>query len=126
VGAIDCHKRGRGNLDQGVARFPSPPMATAAGGSRAALLASASLIALAAFGAPGAAFACSGVGQMISTAVNTTVNSNGGAISVLAGGQILGTPDAVDAFFCALPTLDNSGKIIGAANSFGEAFAAPG
>jgi hypothetical protein len=118
--------RDRARPEQGIVPFASPLTAACACSPRAALLASASLVALSAFGAPGAALACSGIDQTFSTSVNATVNSNGGAISVLAGGQILGAPDGVDAFSCPLPTLGNSGRIIGANNTLGQMFAGAG
>jgi hypothetical protein len=64
-------------------------------GSRTALLAGASLIALAALGAPGAAQACSGADQTISTVVSGPIFSTDGAITVLSGGTINGGPDGV-------------------------------
>ena len=87
------------------------------GGSRAALLAGASLIALAALGAPEAARACSGLDQTISTSVNGPILSTNGAITVTGSGIISGSegtnPDGVDAFSCSISVLTNSGAING-------------
>jgi hypothetical protein len=87
--------------------------------SRAALLASASLIALAAFGGPGAAYACSGADQTISHIVHETVVSTGGSITVDPGKGIFGAPDGVDAFNCDISTLMNGGGINAAMGSLG-------
>jgi hypothetical protein len=81
---------------------------------RAALLASASLIALAALGAPGVAHAaCIGVSQTISTPTPATVLSNGGDITVTGGGIINGQLTGVAAPSCPINTLSNNGKILG-------------
>ena len=126
MGAIGCGWRDRAETDQSVKRFRTPTLATRACSSRAGLLAGASLIALAAFAAPGAALACSGLDQMVTTNVDATLNSNGGMITVTGPGVINGAPDGVDAFQCSLPTLNNSGKIIGANASLGDMFAGLG
>jgi len=69
--------------------------------SRAALLASASLIALAAFGTPGAArAACVPSQQTIIRPTAGPIVSNGGGITVATVGSISGGPDAVDAVSC--------------------------
>src|SRR5580658_7489352 len=81
--------------------------------SRAALLAGASLIALAALGAPGTALACTGADQTISTVVSGPIFSTGGTITVLGSGTIDGAPTGVAALSCAITTLTNSGAIDG-------------
>ncbi len=74
--------------------------------SRAVLLASASIVALAVTGAPGAArAACIPAAQIISTPTLGPILSNGGAITVTGGGSISGGPDGVDAFVCSITTL---------------------
>src|SRR5271170_5397806 len=73
------------------------------GRSRPALLASASLIVLAALGSPGAArAACVPSPHIISGAVAGPVVSNGGAITITGSGSISGAParDGIDAFKC--------------------------
>src|SRR6516164_2036793 len=82
--------------------------------SRRALLASASIIVLAAFGAPDAAkAACVPSPKTISGPVAGPVVSNGGAITITGSGDISGGPDGVDAVACAITTLTNQsgGKI---------------
>jgi hypothetical protein len=82
--------------------------------SRAALLAGASLIALAALGTPEAANAtCSGADQTISGLTLGPVFSTGGAITVLGGGTVAGRPTGVSAASCFLTALTNSGTISG-------------
>ena len=104
--------------DRGPVRIR--PLSSARGGGRglrATLLAGASLIALAALGAPEAARACSGLDQTISTSVNGPILSTNGAITVTGSGVISGsgftTPDGVDAFSCSISVLTNSGTISG-------------
>jgi hypothetical protein len=107
------------------ARASDPSALTSAGNEglfRAALLAGASLIALAAFGAPDVARACVPTPQTISTPTGGPVLSNGGAITVTSSGSIAGSPDGVDAPTCSVSTLMNSGSISGA----GGAAGAPG
>jgi hypothetical protein len=86
------------------------------GRSRASLLASAALIALAALGLPGAArAACVSTPQIISGPFAGPVASNGRAITVTRGGKIAGGPDGVDALACAVTTLTikQGGTILG-------------
>jgi hypothetical protein len=81
---------------------------------RAALLASASLIALASFGSIDAAqAACVPSLQTISASTPGPVRSNGGAISVTSSGSVAGNPEGVDAVTCSLSTLVNGGAING-------------
>jgi hypothetical protein len=88
---------------------------TPADAARAALLASASLIALAALTAPGAARAeCVPSQQTINRPTAGPIVSNGGGITVAAAGSILGDPDGVDAISCSISHLTNAGAIIGA------------
>jgi hypothetical protein len=89
------------------------------GRSRAALLAGASLVALAALAAPDQALAaCSGHDQTISTSRTGPVHSNGGAITVTGSGSILGGPsgdaggDGVSSA-STITTLSNGGTISG-------------
>ena len=84
------------------------------GRSRAALLAGASLVALAAVGASGVArAACVPSPQIIDTPTSGTIFSNGGAITVTGSGSIAGDPDGVDALTCSITTLTNqSGGMI--------------
>jgi hypothetical protein len=87
---------------------------------RAALLASASLIALAALAAPGAArAACVPSQQTINRPTAGPIVSNGGGITVAAAGSILGDPDGVDAVSCSISYLTNAGAIIGAGGGVG-------
>jgi hypothetical protein len=76
--AIRCSGQGRAGLDQSVARFQSSLTAACAGGSRAALLAGASIVALATFGAPSTASACSGLDQTIPNSVAGPIPGTGG------------------------------------------------
>ena len=74
--------------------------------SRAALLAGASLVALAALGASGVAqAACVPSRQTISGPIAGPVMSNGGAITVTGRGKIAGGPDGIDAVKCAITKL---------------------
>ena len=102
---------------------PLNPLTPAGVGlSRPALLASASLIALAALDLPGAArAACVPTPQIISGPFAGPVVSNGGAITVTGSGKISGGPDGVDALACAITTLTNQsgGTILGAAGGTG-------
>jgi len=83
---------------------------------RSALLAGASLIAIAALAAPGSArAACTGANRHITTATPGPVYSTGGAITVSSSGSIQGGPTGVDAFVCAVTALKNSGAINGGA-----------
>ena len=85
--------------------------------SRAALLASASLVALV---MPGAAWAaCTPSTRTISTGVTGPVLSNGGSILVTGGGSIAGGAEGVFAENCSITTLSNKGAI-------GAASGAPG
>ena len=98
--------------------YPINPLTVAnVGRSRPALLASASLVVLAAVGLPGAArAACVPSLQTISGPVTGPVVSNGGAITVTGSGNISGGPDGVDALKCNITTLTNQsgGTISGA------------
>src|SRR6516165_5689581 len=79
-----------------------------AGRSRPALLASASLIALAALSAPGVArAACDPSPEIISGPFAGPVVSNVGAITVTGSGKIACGPDGVDTLACAITTLAN-------------------
>src|ERR1700722_4387073 len=80
---------------------------------RAALLAGASLIALAALVAPDVARACIPSLQTISTPTLGPVLSNSGAIAVTSSGSIAGGPNGVDASNCNISTLMNNGAIGG-------------
>jgi hypothetical protein len=84
--------------------------------SRPALLASASLIALAALGLPGAARAdCNDHNQTISTTASGPISSTGGAITIKSSGTINGGPTGVSASSCSISTLANKGSIFGGA-----------
>ena len=113
-----CHARKAsrrpGRCAKGIVSRESLTLASA-GRSRHALLASASIIALAAIGLPGAArAACAPALQTISGPVAGPVVSNGGAITVTGTGAISGGPDGVDALTCNITTLTNqSGGTIG-------------
>ena len=100
-------------------RYPVGPVTPASvGRSRRALLASASIIVLAVFGAPSEArAACVPSLQTISGPRTGPVVSNGGAITVTSSGEISGGPDGVDAVTCAITTLTNQsgGTISGGA-----------
>ena len=98
---------------------PANPVTPArVGRLRPALLASASLIALATLGTPGAAWAgCMPSTRTISTGVTGPVVSNGGAILVTGGGSIAAGPEGVFAESCSITTLSNKGSI-GAAAGF--------
>jgi hypothetical protein len=89
-------------------------------GSRAALLAGASLTALAALGAPGAARACNGADQTISMVVSGPIFSTDGTITVLSSGTINGGPDGVDASSCSITIVSNSGALSGGLGGPGE------
>jgi hypothetical protein len=114
---IDHRLDGRVGAEKGGAysRFPLKP--ARADRSRTALLAGASLIALAAFAAPVAAYACSGADQTITNLVHGTVESTGGSIKVTAGGAIFGNNNGVFAVSCSVTTLGNEGLIAGAAET---------
>jgi hypothetical protein len=78
--------------------------------SRAALLAGASVFALAALGASGVArAACVPSPQIIATPTSGPIFSNGGAITVTGSGSITGGPGGagVDALTCPITTLAN-------------------
>ena len=105
--------------------YPANPLARpSVGRSRPALLASASIIALAAIGVSGAArAACVPSLQTISGPVSGPVVSNGGAINVTGAGDISGGPDGVDALTCAITALTNQqgGAISGGAGGLSAA-----
>ncbi len=84
MGAIDCH--GLGRTGKPANRLESFGGARAGPISRAALLAGASLVALAALDAPGVARACSGAPQTISNVVSGPILSTNGAIAVTSNG----------------------------------------
>ena len=88
-------------------------------GSRAVLLASASLIALVALAPTGPALACSGADQTISTIVSGPILSTGGSITVLGNGTINGGPTGVKASSCSVSTLTNSGSVSGEVGAAG-------
>ena len=100
---------------------PANPVTQASVGRlRPALLASASLVALAALGLPSAAAAaCVPSPQTISGPVAGPVVSNGGAIKVTGGGGIARGEEGVFAENCSITTLSNMGSI-------GAAIGAPG
>jgi hypothetical protein len=89
--------------------------------SRGALLAGASLIALAALGGSDSAQACVPSLQTISAPTVGPVLSNDGAIVVTSTGVINGGPDGVDAPTCSISTLSNSGTVGGATGGAGAA-----
>jgi hypothetical protein len=90
-------------------RLDSPPI-DRRGLKRSALLAGASLIAIAALAAPGSArAACTGANQDFTGPITST----GGAITVSMSGSIQGGPTGIDASVCAVTALTNSGAING-------------
>ncbi len=90
--------------------------------SRSALLAGASLLALAALATPGAArAACAPSPQTISKGVAGPVFSNGGSILVTGGGSIAGGREGVFAKNCSITTLLNEGSIGAASGAPGAA-----
>ena len=90
-----------------MAPLHSPPRR-----SRAALLAGASLIALAALGPSGAAqAACTRPEQAITGSISGPVFSNGGAITISGTGEVIGGAEGVYAQNCGITTLSNSGLI---------------
>ena len=95
------------------------PLGSARGGGhslRTALLAGASLIPLAALGAPEAARACSGATQTISAPTTGPINSNGEPITVGAAGTIY---YGVSAVSCSITALTNNGMINGGPGAYG-------
>ena len=86
------------------------------GRSRAALLAGASLVALAALAAPDRALAaCSGKNQTISSpSTPGPIFGTGGNITVDFAGSVAGGPTGVYAKNCGIGTLTNRGGIGGA------------
>lgn len=111
--AIHCGGRGRAGLDQSVARFQTPLTVACAGGTRAALLAGASIIALATFGAPSTASACSWLDQTISTSATGPILATNGSITVDGGVTVTGHPTGVSAASCGISTLTANGLIVG-------------
>src|SRR5271165_5987646 len=103
----------RGRAACGHSAFPSFAVVEGARGSRSAWLAGASLIALAAFGAPRTAFAgCTGADQTLPATVQPgPVTATNGAITLPSGGTINGGPDGVDSLTCSITTLTNNGTI---------------
>jgi len=93
--------------------------------SRAALLASASLVALSAFAAPDRALArCSGRPQTYSTPTTGPVYSDGGAITVTTSGTVTGPGGVIGlpgvlVTACPATALTNSGAINGGGGSSG-------
>jgi hypothetical protein len=112
MGAIYCGVRGRASSDQNAVRFQSPLTAACASGTRAALLAGASMIALATFGAPSTASACSGLDQTIPNSVAGPILGTNGSINV-DGGVITGHPTGISAASCGISTLTANGLING-------------
>ncbi len=103
-----------------ASKSAAPIGATAA--SCRAQLAGALLIALGAFGVPGAArAACVPSLQIISGSVSGPIVSNGGAITVTSTGSVAGKPDGVDAVSCSIATLTDSGAINGGGGAVGAA-----
>jgi hypothetical protein len=104
-------------IDRGPVRIRTLGSARGGGRSlRTALLAGASLIALAALGAPEASGACSGATQAISAPTTGPINSNGGPITVGAAGTVY---YGVSALSCSITALTNSGTITGAPGYYG-------
>jgi len=92
--------------------------------SRAALLACASLVALAVFVRPVPTLAaCKGPDQTIAMAVNGPINSNGGAITVANAGSVIGLSGVTGSVgvgvgpACPATTVGNAGAISGGAGS---------
>ena len=89
---------------------------------RLALHAGASLLALAAIGAPAAAIAaCSGADQTIASAVTGPVLSTGGGVDVQSSGSIAGNPTGILASNCSITALTNAGAVLGGAGAAGAA-----
>ncbi len=91
------------------------------GPSRPALLASASLIVLAALGAPDAAWAaCNDKNHTISSSsIPGPIFSTGGNITIDAGASVAGGPTGVYAQHCGIGVLSNSGAIDGGGGALG-------
>ena len=91
------------------------------GPSRPALLASASLIALAALGPMSAArAACSGANQTVSSpSTPGPIFGTGGNITIDSGASVAGGPQGVYARHCGIGVLSNSGAIDGAGGALG-------
>jgi hypothetical protein len=86
---------------------------------KAALLAGASLIVIA---APDRASACSGLNvPPVNTPVPGPILGTGGSITVLIHGVVNGGPTGVNASDCSISTLTNSGSIGGGTNGAGVA-----
>ena len=100
----------------GSQKGPFNPLTPAnLGRSRAALLASASLVALAAFGSPAAQAACSGKDRTISShSFPGPVFGTGGDITVDVWASVAGGPTGVYARNCGIGALSNGGAIGGA------------
>ena len=81
--------------------------------TRAAMLAGASLVALAMLDGPDAALACTGQALNLSGFVAGPVVSLGGNITVGSTATVMGNPQGVYAPSCAIPTLTNNGAIGG-------------
>ena len=117
---MSAKHRCKRNSSQKASDPVNPVMPANVGRSRPALLASASLVALAALNASGVArAACVPSPQIIATPVSGPIDSNGGAITVTGTGSITGGPggDGVDALTCAITTLTNqSGGTISGGN----------
>ena len=102
--------------------YPVGPLTPASvGPSRTALLASASLIVLAALGAPDAASAgCNDKNQTISSpSTPGPIFSTGGNITIDAGASVAGGPTGVYAQHCGIGVLSNSGAIDGGGGALG-------
>ena len=103
------------------ARYSFNPVTPASvGRSRPALLASGSLIALAALGAPSASWAsCNGKNQTISSpSTPGPIFGKGGNVTVNAGASIAGGPTGVYARNCGIGALTNRGSIGAGAGAF--------
>jgi PEP-CTERM motif len=124
MGAIE---RGGGVVAGEGLHVSNPPTTRGERSLRAAMLATASLIALAVLGAPGARAACSNVDQTIAESTPGPVFGTGGSITVLGRGDILGDPQGVFASTCSITALSNNGAVSGGVASPGGAVAsAPG
>jgi hypothetical protein len=113
MGKVNRRKRVQAAVDRGSAQYYPPTTATNGNrsSSRAALLGGASFAALAAFGTPGSAQACSGTGQTVNTLVTGPVYGTGGSIAVGNVGAITGGSYGVFAENCSIQTLTNNGFI---------------
>src|SRR5271155_3610521 len=103
---------------QGVSNISTVPRGMRI--SRAALLAGASLVALATVEGPCPAAACSGADQTISSPLFPgPIFGTGGDITIDAGASVAGGPTGVFAQDCGIAALSNSGSIGGTAAASG-------